>query len=38
MLSTSDVTNMSKNMNDFKENIRVFTKENTETVEKLTMR
>ena len=28
---------MSKNMSDFKENLSVFTKENIETIEKLTM-
>ena len=37
MLSISDVINMSKNMSDFKENSRFFTKENTETIEKLTI-
>ena len=35
--SISDVINMSKNMSDFKENLSVFTKENIETIEKLTM-
>ena len=35
VLSTSDVTNMSKS--DFKENVSVFTKQNTETIEKLGM-
>ena len=29
--------NVSKNMSDFKENLSVFTKENIETIEKLTM-
>ena len=37
MLSIYDVINMSKNMSDFKENLRVFTKQNIETTEKLTM-
>ena len=37
VLSISDVINMSKNMSDFKENLSVFTKENIETIEKLTM-
>ena len=37
MLSISDVINMSKNMSKFKENLSVFTKENIETIEKLTM-
>ena len=37
MISISDVINMSKNMSDFKENFRVFTKANIETIEKLTM-
>ena len=37
VLSISDVINMSKNMSDFKENLSVFTKENIETTEKLTM-
>ena len=37
MLSISDVINMSKNMSDFKENLSVFTKENIETIEKITM-
>ena len=31
------VINVSKNMSDFKENLSVFTKENIETIEKLTM-
>ena len=35
VLSTSDVTNMSKS--DFKENVSVFTKQNTKTIEKLGM-
>ena len=37
MLSISDVINISKNMSDFRENVDVFTKENLETIEKLTM-
>ena len=37
MLSISDDIIMSKNMRDFKENLRFFTKENTETIEKLTI-
>ena len=37
VLSISNVINMSKNMSDFKENLSVFTKENIETIEKLTM-
>ena len=37
VLTISDVINMSKNMSDFKENLSVFTKENNETIEKLTM-
>ena len=38
MLSIPDVINMSKNMSDFKENLRVFTKGSIETIEKLIMR
>ena len=37
VLSISDVINMSKNVSKFKENLSVFTKENIETIEKLTM-
>ena len=37
VLSISDVINMSKNISDFKENLSVFTKEDIETIEKLTM-
>ena len=37
VLSISDVINMSKNISDFKENLSVFTEENTETTEKLMM-
>ena len=37
VLSISDLINMSKNMSDFMENLSVFTKENIETTEKLTM-
>ena len=37
VLSISDVINISKNMSDFRENLGVFTKENLETIEKLTM-
>ena len=37
VLGISDVINMSKNMSDFKENLSVFTKENIETIEKVTM-
>ena len=37
VMSISDVINMSKNMSDFKENLGVFTKENIETIEKLTI-
>ena len=37
VLSMSDVINMSKNMNNFNQNLRVFTKENIKTIEKLTM-
>ena len=37
MLSISDAIKMSKNMSDFKENLSAFIKENTETIEKLTM-
>ena len=37
VLSISDVINMSENMSDFKENLRFFTKENIETIEKRTM-
>ena len=37
VLRISYVINMSKNMNDFKENLRFFTKENIETIEKLAM-
>ena len=37
VLSISDVINMSENVSDFKENLSAFTKENTETIEKLTM-
>ena len=33
VLSISDVTDMSKNVSDFKENLSVFTKENIETIE-----
>ena len=38
MLSILDVINMSKNMSDFKENLRVFTKGSIETIEKLITR
>ena len=37
VLSISDVIHMSKNMSDFRENVSVFTKENIETIEKLTI-
>ena len=37
VMNISDVINMSKNMSDFKENLDVFTKENIETIEKLTI-
>ena len=37
VLSISDAINMSKNMSDFKENLSVSTKENTETIEKVKM-
>ena len=37
VLSISDVINMSKNVSKFKENLSVFTKQNIETIEKLTM-
>ena len=37
VMSISDVINMSKKMSDFKENLGVFTKENIETIEKLTI-
>ena len=33
----SNAVNMSKNKIDFKQNLSVFTKENIETIEKLTM-
>ena len=33
VLSISDVTDVSENMSDFKENLSVFTKENIETIE-----
>ena len=33
VLRISDVTDMSKNVSDFKENLSVFTKENIETIE-----
>ena len=38
MLSIPDVINMSKNMSDFNENLRVFTKGSIETIEKLITR
>ena len=37
VLSISDVINMSKNMSDLKKNLRIFTKENIETIERVTM-
>ena len=37
MFSMSDAVNMSKNKIDFKQNLSVFTRENIETIEKLTM-
>ena len=37
MLSISDAINVSKNMSDFKVNLSAFIKENTKTIEKLTM-
>ena len=37
VLSISDIINRSKNKSYFKENLSVFTKENIETVEKLTI-
>ena len=33
VLRISDVTDMSKNVSDFEENLSVFTKENIETIE-----
>ena len=36
MLSISDVIDISKNMSDFRENLSIFSKENIETIEKLT--
>ena len=37
VLSISDIINMSKNMSEFKENVSAFTKENIDTIEKLTI-
>ena len=37
MLSISDIISMSKNMSEFKENLSAFTKENIDTIEKLTI-
>ena len=37
VLDVCNVIDMSSNMSDFKQNINVFTKENIETIEKLTM-